>query len=62
MLVLDFPNESDFPGSAVNIEWPSPNHLTVTYKGRPTFNFQAVKCGDVDISVEEFSNERSVSR
>jgi hypothetical protein len=29
--VLDFPNESAFPGGAVNVEWTSPNHLTVTY-------------------------------
>ena len=56
--VLDFPNESDFPGGAVNVEWTSPNHLTVTYRGQPTFNFQAVKCGDVDISVEELPSEK----
>jgi len=41
------PEEPD--GMNVGINWLSPTHLELTYKGHPTVEFQAVKCRGVDI-------------
>jgi hypothetical protein len=48
---------------SLNMEWLTPAHLEVTYgvSARPgdhvKLDFQAVKCGDVDISVRDLSSE-----
>ena len=40
------------------MKWETPTHLAVTYDGRAaSLEFQAVKCGGVDISVRDLSNE-----
>jgi hypothetical protein len=38
------------------MKWETPTHLAVTYDGRAaSLEFQAVKCGTVDISVQDLS-------
>ncbi len=50
--ILAFIPESDEPDSmSVGMNWLTPMHLELTYKGHPTFDFQAVKCRGVDITV-----------
>jgi hypothetical protein len=44
-----WPSESD--GMKVAMSWLSPTRLELTYKGKETIDFQAVKCAGVDISV-----------
>ena len=41
----------------VSMKWLSPTHLELTYKGRRTIGFQAVKADDIDISVRDVSIE-----
>jgi hypothetical protein len=52
-IILSFTEGPDEPGSMnVGMNWLTPKHLELTYKGRRTLGFQAVKCHGVDISVE----------
>jgi hypothetical protein len=53
--ILSLSNESAYPSgiTAVNMTWITPSHLSITYKGHATIDFQAVKCAGVEISVEE---------
>jgi hypothetical protein len=39
------------------MNWLTPTHLELTYKGRRTLDFEAVKCHGVDISVRELSGD-----
>lgn len=40
----------------LNINWLTPSHLEVTYKQPAVIDFQAIKCGGVDISVRDLAN------
>ena len=53
--ILSLSNESAYPSgiTAVNMTWIAPSHLSITYKGHATIEFQAVKCAGVEISVEK---------
>lgn len=52
MVVLVFSDGPDEPGGMnVGMNWLAPRQLELTYKGHPDFNFQAVKCYGVDITL-----------
>ena len=55
VMILNLSNESAYPLgiTVVNMTWITPSHLSVTYKGHATIDFQAIKCAGVEISVEE---------
>ena len=57
-VVLAFSDGADQPGGdkSVGINWLSPTHLELTYKGQRTIDFEAVKCHGVDISVRNLSS------
>ena len=38
------------------MNWLTPSHLEVTYKQPAEIDFQAIKCGGVEISVQDVSN------
>lgn len=40
----------------LKMSWLTPSHLEVTYKQPAEIDFQAIKCGGVDISVQDVSN------
>lgn len=40
----------------LKMNWLTPSHLEVTYKQPAVIDFQAIKCGGVDISVQDVSN------
>ena len=40
----------------VSMKWLSPTRLELTYKGRRTIGFQAVKCDGIDISLQNLSS------
>lgn len=40
----------------LKMNWLSPSHLEVTYKQPAVIDFQAIKCGGVDISARGFSD------
>jgi hypothetical protein len=40
----------------VEINWITPTHLELTYKGHRALDFQAVKCAGIDISVRDLSS------
>ena len=43
-------------GMKVGMNWLTPNHLELTYKGRRELDFEAVKCHGIDISVRDLSD------
>jgi hypothetical protein len=56
-IILAFHDGPDEPGGMnVGMNWLTPTHLELTYKGRRNFDFQAVRCDGVDISVRDLSN------
>jgi hypothetical protein len=58
MEILGLSDESEAPGATnVEMNWLTPTHLELTYKGHRTLDFQAVKCNGVDISVRDLSGE-----
>lgn len=58
MLILAFSDGHFEPdGMRVGMNWLTPTHLELTYKGQRTIDFRAVKCAGVDISVRELSND-----
>ena len=40
----------------LKMNWLTPAHLEVTYRQPAVIDFQAIKCGGVDISVQDVSN------
>jgi hypothetical protein len=40
----------------LKMSWLTPSHLEVTYEQPAEIDFQAIKCGGVDISVRDLSN------
>jgi hypothetical protein len=57
--ILCLGDESDKPDeSAVGMNWLTPAHLELTYKGsRQTVSFQAIKFAGIDISVRDVSSD-----
>jgi hypothetical protein len=45
------------PDEKLGYNWLTPKHLDLTYKGRRTLDFQAVKCAGIDISLRSLSNK-----
>jgi len=41
----------------LKMNWTTPSHLEVTYKQPAVIDFQAIKCGGVDISVKDLSSD-----
>lgn len=60
MLILAFSDGPAGPGGMnVGMNWLSPTHLELTYKGQRPLDFQAVKCDGVDITVQALPNTTS---
>jgi hypothetical protein len=60
VLILGFFHHEKNPSDTINLtmKWPSPSHLDVSYDGRAaSLDFQAIKCGGVEISVHDLSGE-----
>jgi hypothetical protein len=57
MEILGLSNEGAYPSGITNVgmNWLTPSHLELTYKGHATLDFQAVKCDGIDISVRDVS-------
>jgi uncharacterized protein YceK len=45
----------------LKMNWPTSSHLEVTYKQPAVIDFQAIKCGGVDISVRDLTSETPVT-
>jgi hypothetical protein len=57
MEILSFSDGPAGPGGMnVGMNWLTPTHLEITYKGHRTLDFQAVKCAGIDISVRALSS------
>ncbi len=60
MLVLELADGSDAPvDTRVEMNWLTPNHLELAYKGNQTLVFQAVKWVDIDITTRNVSSPAS---
>lgn len=55
----DGPNEPG--GMNVGMHWLTPTHLELTYRGKPTIDFQAIKWGKVEISARPELNSPAAS-
>jgi hypothetical protein len=55
--VLSFADQTAYPigVTAVEMQWVTPKHLNVVYGRHATIGFQAVKCADISISVQQQS-------
>ena len=53
--ILGLSYESVYPLgiTAVDMTWITPSHLSITYEGHATIDFQAVKCAGVEITIEK---------
>lgn len=40
----------------LKLNWLTPSHLEVTYKQPASIDFQAIKCGGIDVSVRDLSS------
>jgi hypothetical protein len=59
-LILAFSGgQSELDGTQVAMNWLSPTHLELAYRGQRTIDFQAVNYAGVDISVRELSSAGS---
>ncbi len=59
-LILAFSDGPIGPGGMnVGMNWLTPTHLELTYKGKRALDFEAIKCNGVDISVRDLSSEGS---
>jgi hypothetical protein len=56
--ILEFFHDGNDASSTINLtmKWATPSHLDVTYNGLASLDFQAVKCGGVEISVRVVSS------
>lgn len=45
----------DATGVDLKLSWLSPTHLEITYKQPASVDFQAIKCGGIDITVRDTS-------
>jgi hypothetical protein len=44
-------------GVDLKLNWLTPTHLEITYKQPASIDFQAIKCGGIEISVRDTSAE-----
>lgn len=59
-IILALLDGSDEPGGmSVGMNWLTPTHLDLTYKGHKDLDFQAVKCHGIDISVRDLGSEKA---
>jgi len=57
MEILEFSDGPAGPdGMKVGMNWLTPKHLELTYKGQRTLDFQSIKCDGIDISVRDASS------
>jgi len=51
--ILEFFHDGSDTSGTIHLamKWATPSHLDVTYNGRASLDFQAIKCGGVEISV-----------
>lgn len=55
--VLELADASDAPvDTQVEMNWLTPSHLELAYKGNQTVVFQAIKCFGIDITVRDVSS------
>ncbi len=60
MLILAFSDGPAGPGGmSVEMNWLTPTHLELTYKGQRTLDFQAIRCAGIDITARDVSSERN---
>lgn len=60
--VLELADASDQPiDTRVEVQWISPTHVELTFKGNQTVVFQAVKWVGIDISVRDLGKNRTES-
>jgi len=60
VIILALTDGPDGGGNTrVGMNWLTPKHLELTYKGPRTLDFEAAKCHGVDISVRDLSNATS---
>ena len=45
----------DATGVDLKLNWLTPTHLEITYKQPASVDFQAIKCGGIDISIRDTS-------
>lgn len=57
ILLFSHNEESNAHTIDMRIHWLTSSHLNVTYNGRATLDFQAIKCSGIDISVQNLSSE-----
>jgi hypothetical protein len=58
IMILAFSDGPAGPdGMKVGMNWLTPKHLELTYKGQRMLDFQAIKCDGIDISVRDISGE-----
>ena len=58
--VLELADASDAPvDTQVEMDWLTPTHLELTFKGNQTVVFQAVKWFDIQISVRDIASPAS---
>ncbi len=55
-LILAYSDGPTAQDMAVEMNWLTPTHLELSYKGQRSLDFQAVKCNGIDISVRNLSN------
>jgi hypothetical protein len=55
--ILELTDEFEKPDDEIRVdmEWLTPTHLELTFKGHRTLYFQAIKWADVDISLRDLS-------
>lgn len=46
----------------LKLSWLTPSHLEITYRQPASVDFQAVKCGGIDISVRDLSSGTGIAR
>ena len=59
--ILGLSYEYEIPAGItdVDLKWITPKHLELVYRGRPTVVFQAIRCGGIDISTEDVSEQNT---
>jgi hypothetical protein len=60
--ILELADATDAPvNTQVEMNWLSPDHLELTFKGNQTIEFQAIKWAGINISVRHLSSQTSNS-
>jgi hypothetical protein len=59
LALTDGPSEPS--STEVGMNWLTPKHLELTYKGPRTLDFEAAKCHGIDISVRDLNGTRQAA-